>query len=307
MTVLPFHFNQKHDWQYHAKRISEAWNKQIPSIIETGQYLIEAKTDRDMPHGSFEAMVRTKLPFNASTARMLMICARHPIISNRCHVNALPPSYRTLYELTKLDHDVLAAALKDGTINSKTERKDITEMLARMKEDQQRKPLSGTRARIAEIAREKSDGVTVRDLQAALPDINPQTVNSTHSVMHKQGWFVKSGRTEKTSEGGRPSDIYLFTDTPEPIVHKGKTKAKAAPPEKQDRAIATAKAALIAALNGKSAYFITDTLLDIFESCEVSQQFINDRWFKRASAKGLLTTIQFNNPLQDFVPKRRKK
>jgi len=45
--------------------------------------------------------------------------------SNPCHVNALPPSMRTLYELTKLPEEILRQKLKDGSINPKLERKDV--------------------------------------------------------------------------------------------------------------------------------------------------------------------------------------
>jgi hypothetical protein len=108
-------------------RIQAAWQKSVASILETGRLLIEAKGDPEMK-GRFEAMVKLKLPFNASTARRLMIIAQHAVISNRAHGHALPPSWRTLYELTKLDHTELAARIEDGTINPKIERKDVDEL-----------------------------------------------------------------------------------------------------------------------------------------------------------------------------------
>jgi hypothetical protein len=45
-----------------------------------------------------------KKHFDPRTARMLMTVAKHPIISNRNHGSVLPPSWRTLYELTKLSN-----------------------------------------------------------------------------------------------------------------------------------------------------------------------------------------------------------
>jgi hypothetical protein len=107
-------------------KIKTAWQKSVAAIIETGQVLIEAKAA--LPHGAFEAMVRLKLPFDASTARRLMMIANHPIISDRAHVHALPSAWGTLYELTKVDDAELAARIDDGTINPKMQRKNVAEL-----------------------------------------------------------------------------------------------------------------------------------------------------------------------------------
>ena len=109
-------------WEYFDEKLSALRVNEVRNIIERGRLLIEAKDE--LEHGSFEAMV--KRHFDLSTARMYRIVAAHPVISDRCHVNALPPSMRTLYELTKLSAEVLRAKLRDGTINPKTERKDVT-------------------------------------------------------------------------------------------------------------------------------------------------------------------------------------
>jgi len=91
--------------------------------MERGRLLSEAK--EELERGSFEAMV--KRHFNLGTARMYRLVAAHPVISNRCHGNALPPSLRTLFELTKLPAEVLQAKLKDGSISPRTERRHVTQ------------------------------------------------------------------------------------------------------------------------------------------------------------------------------------
>jgi hypothetical protein len=61
-----------------------------------------------------------------STARKLMTIARHPVLSNRSHVNVLPASWGTLYALaTKLPAELLEAKIADGTITPEIERKDV--------------------------------------------------------------------------------------------------------------------------------------------------------------------------------------
>jgi hypothetical protein len=107
-----------------AQIINNAWQKSVETILETGCRIIEAKDD--LEHGAFEQMVQTKLSFGPSTARKLMTIARHPVLSNRSHVNVLPASWGTLYALaTKLPAELLEAKIADGTITPEIERKDV--------------------------------------------------------------------------------------------------------------------------------------------------------------------------------------
>jgi len=124
--IVPFSTTNKRDWKWHRDRIAAAWGKQVESIVETGQMLIEAKDE--LAHGSYEAMVQSKLPFSKSTARRLKAIAENEIIANRAHVHALPPSWGTLYELTKIPPEILMEKLKDGSIHPKLERKDVRAM-----------------------------------------------------------------------------------------------------------------------------------------------------------------------------------
>ena len=111
--------SNRRDSKYFDEKLTELRVNDVENIIARGQLLTEAKDE--LERGSFEAMV--KRHFDLSTARMYRIVAAHPVISDRCHVNALPPSMRALYELTKLSAEVLRAKLRDGTINPKTKRK----------------------------------------------------------------------------------------------------------------------------------------------------------------------------------------
>jgi hypothetical protein len=65
--------------------------------------------------------------------RMSHFCiflAGHPAISNATHVSHLPPSWGTLHELTKVEPAVLKAAIKDGRVNPKMERKEVAALLS---------------------------------------------------------------------------------------------------------------------------------------------------------------------------------
>jgi hypothetical protein len=54
-----------------------------------------------------------------------MKIASNPVLSDSAHGPDLPPSWRTLYELTKLDDQVLLARIEDHTINCEMERRDV--------------------------------------------------------------------------------------------------------------------------------------------------------------------------------------
>src|SRR5262249_5485507 len=96
------------------------------NILAGGGLLMEAKT-KLLP-GTFQEMIKTKLPFSPRTAQMLMCIAEHPVISNANHGSHLPPSWRTLYELTKIPHKMLLAKIADGTIRADLERKDVAKL-----------------------------------------------------------------------------------------------------------------------------------------------------------------------------------
>jgi hypothetical protein len=126
----------KRDWKWHRDRIAAAWGKQVESIIETGRVLLGAK--EELEHGSFLAMVKLELPFGRHVAQRVMKIAQNPILSKGDHGRLLPPSYQTLYELTKLPNDILVAKLKDGSIHPKLERKDVRAMRPDVKDKPER-------------------------------------------------------------------------------------------------------------------------------------------------------------------------
>src|SRR5271165_4768478 len=103
-----------------AGRISAAWQKSVDSIIETGRLLLAAKADPKMQHGEWGTMVESDLPFNRHTAHKLMQIAGDKRLTNVSQGKHLPPSWTTLYELTKLDDATFDQKLRDGSIDPST-------------------------------------------------------------------------------------------------------------------------------------------------------------------------------------------
>jgi hypothetical protein len=170
-------------WETYARDITAAWQKAVDSIIETGSILLEAKQGPyRLKHGTFQTMVRTKLPFNESTARKLMAIARHPVLSNRSHGNVLPPSYGTLYALTKVPDHKLLASIRDGKINPKLERKEV----AALHGDQSPKPSKSATPNLREENAElKAELQRLHDHADDVFDRNDTAVNIARVIVEQ--------------------------------------------------------------------------------------------------------------------------
>jgi hypothetical protein len=104
-----------------AAQISAAWCKSTEAICAVGQHISEAKAE--LPHGQFEEMIKTELPFGPRTARMLMAVEKDARIS--AHGSEMPSSWRTLYELTRLADEQFKIGIDSGVINPEMQRSDV--------------------------------------------------------------------------------------------------------------------------------------------------------------------------------------
>lgn len=110
-----------------AADINREWRKSIEGILSAGALLVDAKNL--LPHGQFEAMIDSRLDFNAATARKLMAVASNPQLSNRSHENVLPRSWTTLYELSRAEPAVLEQHFSEGRITPDMERKEAIQLV----------------------------------------------------------------------------------------------------------------------------------------------------------------------------------
>jgi hypothetical protein len=83
--------------------IAQAWQKTTASIVETGRLLNEAKAE--LAHGEWLPMVSDDLPFSGRTAERLMAIADNQVLTNPTHASYLPPSWDSLYQLSRLDEE----------------------------------------------------------------------------------------------------------------------------------------------------------------------------------------------------------
>lgn len=114
---------------YWAERIARIWQDSVEGILDTGRTLIDARAefkDREVP---FAELIGDKtgrpsqLPFGYHAAyRLMTIAADEKILA---HTLVLPPSWETLYALSKLSSEKFEELLAKGIINPGMQRKDL--------------------------------------------------------------------------------------------------------------------------------------------------------------------------------------
>jgi hypothetical protein len=134
-----------------ATEITASWLSAVTGIIRTGHLLRQAKIQ--LAHGDWTDMLVQKLPFGPRTAQRLMAIAAHPVLSNPTHVSVLPSSWGTLYELSKLDSDVLERCIASREIDAETERKTAEQLVQRIRREGSMFLWSELRGALATIAR----------------------------------------------------------------------------------------------------------------------------------------------------------
>jgi phage N-6-adenine-methyltransferase len=109
-------------------RIRDRWQDSAQAIIDVGRMLIEAR--EGLSGADWTALFENgKLPFRRATAVRLMQVARNERITECSRVNTLPPSWGTLYELSKLPEPDLRRAFDEGRIHPEMERRDVKALI----------------------------------------------------------------------------------------------------------------------------------------------------------------------------------
>jgi hypothetical protein len=106
--------------------------RSVEAVIAAGKHLVAARNDVD--HGEWLPLLG-RVGIGERTAQRLMFIANNLQLANPTRVSDLPAAWGTLYELTKLPHDVLEAKIADGTITPETTRKAAAELRSSGGED----------------------------------------------------------------------------------------------------------------------------------------------------------------------------
>lgn len=105
-----------------AADIRREWSNALEATIAVGRRLNEAKAA--LPHGEYEAMVASDLPFSTSTARKLREIAAF-VDDGRVPLDRLPEAMSTLYAIATLPDDTRQRALDAGTIHPAVTRAQV--------------------------------------------------------------------------------------------------------------------------------------------------------------------------------------
>jgi N6-adenosine-specific RNA methylase IME4 len=125
-----------------AARIGCRWQDACAGMLEAtfqiGRDLIEAKNELD--HGEFIPMIENDLPFGKRSAQMFMAIAKDSKLAKANFNSLLPPSWQTLYKITRFDDEVFDRLIDDGTINRDCTYAEINKVLRmeRVHADEQR-------------------------------------------------------------------------------------------------------------------------------------------------------------------------
>lgn len=116
-----------------ARHISEQWAQAlggwggaVKAIHATGLALESAKSE--LEHGTFMEMVENDLPFQKTKVESLIAISRSGLCQNPVTAGNLPISWNTLYELSRLDENVLEAAVQDGRVHIDMTRADAKKL-----------------------------------------------------------------------------------------------------------------------------------------------------------------------------------
>jgi Protein of unknown function (DUF3102) len=187
-----------------AARISAAWQKSVDSIIETGRLLLAAKADPKMQHGEWGTMVESDLPFNRHTAHKLIQIASDKRLTNVSQGKHLPPSWTTLYELTKLDDATFDQKLRDGSINPEMQRKDVARANRILNRERDRQRLENLLP-IRDSAKLGKQVSAISALSACDPDQAP--------ALDPQAWSMSTPQIADQIDGPFPNSGPVFRRT----------------------------------------------------------------------------------------------
>lgn len=148
--------------QAYAEELTRLWREAQDRFVAIGEYLTHAK--ETLPHGEYERMVASDLPFGRAVAHTLRTVAM-AVREGRLAKPELPRSYTTAYFLATLEPNHLALARERGLVRHDVSRSiidafrrelrrapaDDVYLELRRERSRLRTQLSNIQARLAEI------------------------------------------------------------------------------------------------------------------------------------------------------------
>jgi hypothetical protein len=128
--LLSNHVKECHDAGDFVAEIGKLWDEAQAKFLTIGRYLVQAKAR--LPHGEFESMVASQLPFGRSVAYQLRMVAQ-AVEQRRIAENDLPRSYTNAYKLVLLDDRALRRAHQEKVVRPDVTRRELADFLRSIK------------------------------------------------------------------------------------------------------------------------------------------------------------------------------
>jgi hypothetical protein len=170
----------------YVETIGRLWKEATARFIDIGKYLVYAKDS--LPHGEYEAMIESELPFSKSVAHALKTVA-DAVMQRKVTEGDLPPDYSTSYLLVSLKDESLALARERGLVRPSLRRHEILEFRRTLRTTRPPSPqaamriLARERARILanmdalnrRLAEVEAEMKTIEGSSTNIVDVTPET------------------------------------------------------------------------------------------------------------------------------------
>ena len=182
-------------------RFNAARCSSIAGIIEAGRVVVEG--NERLPHGEFTHWVEHDLKlgggnFGARTAQMFMHLARNAILANPNHWFAFPPSWRTLYELSKIRPKTrLQQLIGSGKIYPGMTREEAIELRTGRQQQPGKLIVSTIIAQLLRQSEALSDAALLRDLRQP-SQYHPGQTGAVGAAPHPSGQTLAGQGKVKT-------------------------------------------------------------------------------------------------------------
>lgn len=172
----------------------------VEGIVSAGRNLIQAKAD--VSHGEWMPMLKA-IGISDSYARKLMLVARNLALSDRSHENDLPANFTALYELSRLEPEVIEEGIASGDISPSTTIRDAREFARNEigEARSRREPVKDSP--FAEVAEREAEAKA--EVLANRPDLAADVENPDvkHPSTYRQAralWLEQDGKERRKRE-----------------------------------------------------------------------------------------------------------
>ena len=178
-AIVPCHTRQEF-----AQEIRYHWNRSRKEFLSIGRYLNRAK--EILPHGDFEAMIESDMPFSVETAFRFRAVAE-AVDTGRLSLDVLPGAESVAYQIVTMTPDELERAKAQGLIRPDVTRRQLIDFKRSLRPPKDVTPNDRRRQLLADYARLRVRMAEIRD-----------ELRRDHGIDPEHDDHVRSGRAGVT-------------------------------------------------------------------------------------------------------------